>query len=383
MQQIESIGNEEFAESSGALSIRIKNSQGSYLIDESGRRYIDLTSGWCVGNLGWNHPVIEHAVKNYTGPSYVSPHFEYGPWEELAHLLKDMTPGDLEMSFRATGGTEAVEIALQAALHHTGRDVFIGIDDAYHGNSIAARGLVRAKNPYFSWRHLNPPGSGESLSELEELLKDRKVAAFIMEPIILNKNVFIPDREFMTKVKDLCHRYGTLLIIDEVATGFGRTGKLFGCDHFNVAPDILCLAKALSGGAAAIGATVMTKAVGQTLRKKDFPYSTYGWHPLSTAASIANLKFLRENWSGLEENIYSVHEYLRQKLEEMNFRSKPEIRSIGMAFHLDFSDDDYAEKLNKKAQEKGLILSGSSLFPPINVDLKIIQEALHILEDCL
>lgn len=383
MQQIESLGKEEFAESKSQLPIKIKNAQGSYLIDDSGRRYIDLTSGWCVGNLGWNLPEVERAIKTFTGPSYVSPHFEYGPWVELAHMLKEMTPGDLETSFRATGGTEAVEIALQAAIHYTGREIFVGIDDAYHGNSLATRGIVRSKSPYFDWRRMDPPLSSDSLDELESLLKDRKVAALVMEPIILNKGVLIPDKSFMNGVADLCHKYGSLLIIDEVATGFGRTGKIFGSDHFNLSPDILCLAKALSGGAAGIGATIMKKEIGETLIKKDFPYSTYGWHPLSVAASIANLRYFRENWTDLEENIRSVHEYLRQQLEEMNFRSKPEIRSIGMAFHLEFEDEDYGNKLSKKVREKGLILSGSSFFPPLNVELKVIQEALQIIRDCL
>lgn len=383
MQQIESLGKEEFAESKSQLPIKIKNAQGSYLIDDSGRRYIDLTSGWCVGNLGWNLPEVERAIKTFTGPSYVSPHFEYGPWVELAHMLKEMTPGDLETSFRATGGTEAVEIALQAAIHYTGREIFVGIDDAYHGNSLATRGIVRSKSPYFDWRRMDPPLSSDSLDELESLLKDRKVAALVMEPIILNKGVLIPDKSFMNGVADLCHKYGSLLIIDEVATGFGRTGKIFGSDHFNLSPDILCLAKGLSGGAAGIGATIMKKEIGETLIKKDFPYSTYGWHPLSVAASIANLRYFRENWTELEENIRSVHEYLRQQLEEMNFRSKPEIRSIGMAFHLEFEDEDYGDKLSKKVREKGLILSGSSFFPPLNVELKVIQEALQIIRDCL
>lgn len=384
MQQIESMGHEEFAQSNQVLPLKIKNAQGSYLIDDSGRRYIDLTSGWCVGNLGWNLPEIEHALKHFTGPSYVSPHFEYGPWTELAHFLKEMTPGELETSFRATGGTEAVEIALQAAIHHTGRDIFIGIDDAYHGNSIAARGIVRGHSPYFNWRRLGLPTSQESLRELEELLKDKKVAALIMEPIILNKGVIIPDEDFMKNVKELCHKYGSLLIIDEVATGFGRTGKLFGCDHFALAPDILCLAKALSGGAAAIGATIMNKEIGETLREKDFPYSTFGWHPLSVTASIANLRYLKENWSDLEKNIRSVHEYTRQRLEGMRFRTRPEIRSIGMAFHLEFNDSDYPQEIARKARERGLILSeGIFFFPPINIELKVMQEALSIFDNCL
>jgi len=323
-------------------------------------------------------------MKNFEGPSYASPHFHYGPWEELAHLLKELTPGELETSFRATGGTESVEIALQAAMIHTGRDVIIGIDDAYHGNSIAVRGIVRKESPYFNWRKLKVPLTKDSLQELEALLKDKKVAALVMEPIILNKGVHVPAKEFMDEVVDLCHRYGSLLIIDEVATGFGRTGKLFGCDHFHLRPDIICLAKALSNGAAAIGATVTTKEIGDSLKKKDFPYSTYGWHPISVAASIATLRYYREHWDELEDNIKAVGEFIRQRLEGMSFKDKPQIRSMGLAFHLEFNDEDYPKEISKKAFEKKLILSeGISLFPPVNLEMKVAQEAMNILEECL
>ena len=378
------LGDTEFAQSKSLMPLRIKNAQGPYIISESGQRYIDLTSGWCVGNLGWNLPEIHQAVKNFDGPSYASPHFHYSAWEELAHLLKEMTPGELETSFRATGGTESIEIALQAAMIHTGRDVIIGIDDAYHGNSIAARGIVRSKGAYFNWRKLKTPLTEDSLNDLEKLLKDKKVAALVMEPIILNKGVHVPAQEFMAQVQDLCHRYGSLLIIDEVATGFGRTGKLFGCDHFGLKPDIICLAKALSNGAAAIGATVTTKEVGESLREKDFPYSTYGWHPLSVAASVATLKHYHEHWTEIEDNIRAVGEYLRQRLEGMSFRHQPEIRSMGLAIHLEFDDEDYPKEISERAFKNNLILSeGISLFPPLNLELKVAQEAMQILEGCL
>lgn len=384
MQLIESMSEEEFAQSKNVLPLRIRNSQGPYLISEEGERYIDFTSGWCVGNLGWNHPEIHQAIKNFDGPSYASPHFHYSAWEELAHLLRELTPGELETSFRATGGTEAVEIALQAAMLHTGRDVIIGIDDAYHGNSLATRGIVRKKSPYFNWRKLETPLTENSLNDLESLLKDKKVAALVMEPILLNKDVHIPAKEFMTGITDLCHRYGSLLIIDEVATGFGRTGKLFGCDHFNLKPDIICLAKALSNGAAAIGATVMKKEVGETLKKKDLPYSTYGWHPLSAVASITTLRYYHDHWEELQDNIQAVSEYLRQRLEGMSFRMRPEINSVGMAFHLDFKNNDYAQEISQRAFRKKLILSGGvSLFPPLNLELKVAQEGLGILEKCI
>jgi acetylornithine/succinyldiaminopimelate/putrescine aminotransferase len=373
----------DFAESKSIKHLRLKDAQGPYLITEEGKRYLDLTSGWCVGNLGWRHPSTEEALMNFKGPSYVSPHFEYQPWIELAELLKEITPGELSTSFRATGGTEAVEIALQAAICHTNRNIIIGIDDAYHGNSIATRAIVRNEKT-FSWRKLKLPLNEKKLEELEDLLKDKKVAGLIMEPVILNKGVHVPEKEFIDGMVKLCKKYGTLIIMDEVATGFGRTGKLFASEHFSLSPDILCMAKALSGGAAAIGATIMTEEVGKSLREKDFPYSTFGWHPLSVAISLANIRFMKDNWTGLSENIRSLNEYFCQRLFQMPFKEKLKIRSMGLAIHLEFESKDYSEEINKKALEKGLILSaGPALFPPLNLEFSDAKEGLNILESSL
>jgi 4-aminobutyrate aminotransferase-like enzyme len=372
-----------YAKSEDTQPLRVRNAERSYLISEEGKRYVDFSSGWCVGNLGWKHPQIEEAVRNFSGPTYIYPHFKYEPWVELASLLSQMTPGNLSKCFRATGGTEAVEIALQAAMVHTGRKEFIAIDGAYHGNSIATRGLVQ-DSPLFSWKKLKPPLNEDSLTELEKLLKGKQVAAFIMEPISMNLDVMVPETAFMKGMQELCRKYGTLVIMDEVATGFGRTGKLFASEYFNLAPDIMCLAKALSGGAAPIGATLMTEEVGRSMQEESYPYSTYGWHPLSVAAALATVRFFKEHWEELRDNIQLMNEYFRQRFSQMEFKVTPELKVMGLAMHLDFGDSDYGEQVTERAFENGLIMADDmTFFPPLDIDFETAKEGLDILEKSL
>lgn len=381
--QIRARENKFFAESEEVKPLRIIDGERSYIISEEGKRFIDFSSGWCVGNLGWKHPVIEQAIRNFKGPTYIYPHFEYEPWFELSGLLSKIAPGNLKKCFRATGGTEAVEISLQAAMAHTGREEFIALEGAYHGNSIATKGLVE-DSPFFNWKKLKTPLNEERLNDLEKLLKTKKVAAFIMEPISMNLDVMIPETAFMKGMEKLCRKYGTLIIMDEVATAFGRTGKLFATEYFDIEPDILCIGKALSAGAAPIGATLTTKEVGKTMQEENYPYSTYGWHPLSVAAAIASVSFFRDNWPVLQDNIQLMNEYFQQRFSQMEFKKSPKINVMGMAMHLDFGDSDYGEKVEKKAFKKGLIVvEGLTMFPALDLDFETAKEGLDILEKSL
>lgn len=385
LTEIDRLDKEYFTREAEPKHIQITRSEGSYLFDHLGRRYIDFTMGWNVGNVGWNNPEIKNALKNFSGPDYVQPHFEYEPWTELSQLLADLTPGNLKKCFRATGGTEAVEIALQAALEFTGRKKFLAIDGAYHGNSLATLGLVSEQtHGFFNWNRITLPLNEDKLNEVENILKRREIAAFIMEPVIMNLGVYIPEEKFMKGVGDLCQKYGTLLIVDEVASGFGRTGRMFASEYFEISPDIMCLGKGITGGAAGMGAVVMKDEVAESLISENFPYSTYGWHPFSVEAALANIRYLQTHWNELDENIESLGEYFQERLEHMKFEQKPEVSVMGLAVNLKFEDPSYGKRITKKAEEKGLFLSGSiSMFPALNLEFQIAQEGLNILESCL
>ena len=171
-------------------NLTVTSSKGALVYDEHGKEYIDFFMGWCVGNIGWNHKEIDAKIKDANVPTYVSPTYYYKRWSELAELLADITPGKLVKSFRATGGTEAVEIAMQAAMTHTKRFKFISIEGSYHGHSIGAMSI--GSSDFRSWYpnllpdcyKIQPPLNEVAAREIEKLLSNRDIAAFISEPII-------------------------------------------------------------------------------------------------------------------------------------------------------------------------------------------------------
>src|SRR5688500_17026879 len=282
--------------------------------------------GWCVGNYGWRPAVIAKAIERFKGPDYVYPGYSNAPWTELARLLASLAPHPLTTCFRATGGSEAVDLALQAAMIHTGRRALPSLEGSYHGNTLAVSSLrasdyrEQIKNLLPLCAKIAPPLDAKALRRIEQRLKRRDVAAFVMEPISIYLGVLIPEKDTIRRIRDLCRRYGTLFIADEVACGFGRTGRLFACEHFDLDPDMLCVAKAMSGGLAPIGAVIATATIATSMEENDGAfYSTYGWHPRSVAAASATLRHLKANRARLLAGVAGMSEYFRVRLVQLEF----------------------------------------------------------------
>jgi 4-aminobutyrate aminotransferase-like enzyme len=374
-----------------AESVQVARSEGSFVFDHHGRKYIDFTAGWCVGNLGWNNEEILAAVRNFDGPTYVHPQYVYRGWSELAEALVEIAPGKLAKCYRATGGSEAVEIALQVAMAATRREGFISLAGCYHGNTIGGRSLAGDRETYPNLlshcQHVEPPLDDRAADRVERLLKGGKVAAFVMEPVVCNLGVLIPSAEFMARVREACRKHGTLFVMDEVATGFGRTGKLFASEHFDLDPDVLCLAKAITAGHAPMGATLVTKAVADAAGVSF--YSTYGWHPLSVAAALANLKYWRKHRAALLENVAMQGDAFRARLSGMKFAEQASVRVMGLAVGVEFGEgSSYASGLGERCQEAGLLVSAEegsllTMFPALTIEPEVVRAGLDILESCL
>jgi 4-aminobutyrate aminotransferase-like enzyme len=370
--------------------LEVAATKGSVVTDSRGRKYIDFVMGWCVGNFGWRPPAIAKAVERFKGPDYVYPGYSYAPWTELARLLASLAPRPLTACFRATGGSEAVDIALQAAMIHTGRRAFLSLEGSYHGNSLGGlsigasdnRETIRNLLPHCG--KIPPPLDARALLRIERRLKRRDVAAFVMEPISINLGVLIPERGAIRRLRDLCRRYGTLFVADEVATGFGRTGRLFACEHFGLDPDMLCVAKAMSGGLAPIGAVIATAPVAKSMEEKEGAfYSTYGWHPRSVAAAIAALRGLEADRARLLAGIAQASEYFRARLLQLEFDRPAAIRIQGLAIGIDVGDEDYADAIQEKCRRNGLLVTteGSTvlLLPALTIDARTAAKGLDIL----
>jgi acetylornithine/succinyldiaminopimelate/putrescine aminotransferase len=381
------MGRDERAE------LEVARTEGSFVFDAKGKRYIDFMMGWCVGNFGWGNSVLVKEVKTYRGPDYVYPGYAYAPWEELAQLLVSIAPVGLTKAFRATGGSEAIDLALQAAMIHTGRRGFISLEESYHGNSIgglsvgdsAKREQISNLLPhcYKVQPHLNEG----ALFKIEARLRKRDIAAFVMEPISINLGVLIPDMRFMQGLQHLCKKYGTLIIADEVATGFGRTGKLFACEHFDLQPDIMCVAKAITGGLGGMGATLMTEPVARSMEEEGSFYSTYGWHPRSVALSIAALRYLVKHKDRLLRNATRLSDHFAERLGQIDFEQRATVRIKGLAIGIDFEDQEYAAAVHQKSRRRGLLFShegGSTLLllPALNMKRSVAEEGLDVLEQC-
>lgn len=384
-------GKKFLAGSEEALPLELKSSNGSYLYDVNDKKYIDFLSGWCVGNLGWGNNMLKQAIREYEGPAYVYPGFLYKPWEELAQLLAEVSPGKLAKSFRTTGGSESVDTALQIAMAYTGRKRFLSLENSYHGNIISSLSIGSSETAAEVNNHLEDcdkvklPLDAKTLKKIEAVLKKKNVAAFIMEPVICNLGVIIPTKAFMQDLEKLCRKYGTLLIIDEVATGFGRTGKLFASEHFGIEPDIMCISKAITGGYAGLGATLTTEKIAKAVKDKVSIYSTYGWHPLSVHVALTNIHHFRKE--NILENVTRLSNIFSEVLSSMKFKKKAEVRIIGLAIAIEFDDPKYPQKIRKKCLKEGLLLVTQEkslvMFPALNMDEKIAREGLRILEKCL
>lgn len=369
---------------------RVVRATGGHVFDASGRKYVDFTSGWCVGNLGWGNAAIRRAIRSFRGPDYVAPAWEYEPWDRLAEELVALAPKGLSCCVRTTGGSESVDTALQIAMAATGRRGFVSIADAYHGNSIGARSIgdretrERIGGLLPHCKTLAPPLGARALDVAERLLKKKDVAAFVLEPVIINLGVLSPEPEFMAGLRRLCTKTGTLLIADEVATGFGRTGRMFAIEHYDVLPDLLCLAKAITGGCAGMGAVLVTDRVARAIDEKVVPYSTYGWHPLAVAAALANVRLLRRDGGALLARMAKTSALFAARLTQTPFRQPAEIRVKGLAIGIEFDGDGYAEKLEDRCRANGLLVSSSEdllwLLPPLNVDRKTAIDGLDRLD---
>jgi putrescine aminotransferase len=317
---------------------------GLYIWDEDGNKYLDLVGGYGSLNLGHNHPKVLEAVNKVSRlPNFLQCTLRVMPGV-LAENLAKITPGNLQRSFFCNSGAEAVEGALKLARAATGRKKIVSNLDSFHGKSLGALSAT-GKPKYQKLFHPLLPEFDyvpfDNLNALESVLQHNDVAAFIFEPIQGEAGIQVPAPGYLRGVRHICDKYNTLLIADEIQTGLGRTGKMFACEHEGVAPDILTLAKALSGGVFPIGAFVTTDEIWQkaygTIEKATLHTSTFGGGNMACAAAIQTIETLYEE--NLPENAAEVGEYFIARLQELQQRFSviKAVRGRGLMIGLEFN----------------------------------------------
>jgi acetylornithine/N-succinyldiaminopimelate aminotransferase len=342
------------------LGIVVARAQGATIWDVAGRAYLDLLAGMGVANVGHAHPHVVRAVaEQIQRYLHVSVYGEMvqQPQVELARRLAELAPGDLSVVYFTNSGTEAVEGALKTARKFTGRARLVAFDGAFHGDTFGA--LSVGGNPLY--RHpfvpLLPDVEFLPFDDAAALGRiDASVAAVIVEPIQGEGGVRLPHDGFLPALRRRCTQVGALLIADEVITGFGRTGRLFACEHWQVVPDILVLAKALGGGMP-LGAFVGRTEVMQTL-SHDPPLAhvtTFGGHPVSCAAGLAALDvLLRERLPAAAAQRGA--QWLGQ-LRELCGGALRGVRGLGMLLALDFATPAATRRFVARCFERQVILN--------------------------
>ncbi len=339
-----------------SLQFEIDRAEGIFFYDASGKAYIDLVSGVSVSACGHGHPSVVKAVKDQADKymhAMVYGEFVQSPQVEYAEWLADRLSGGLDNVFFVTSGSEAIDGAMKLAKRNTGRGNFVAFEKAYHGGTHGAMSLLgdtRARSGYLPLL----PGIKHIRFNCETDLSliNEEVAAVVLEPIQAEAGIVEPEGDFLLKVRERCNQVGALMILDEIQTGMGRTGKLMAFEHFKVLPDILCLAKSFGGGMP-LGAFVSSKKL-MSAFTFDPPLghiTTFGGHPVSCAAGLAAQKVVEQN--GLLEKVTRLESRYRKGLKHPLIRG---IRGRGLFLAVELTEGVDVSRFISQAFKHGLII---------------------------
>jgi acetylornithine/succinyldiaminopimelate/putrescine aminotransferase len=375
--------------------------QGSILRDAFGREYIDCLGGYGIFSCGINHPRIVQAVTDQLKRMALNSQELLEPWRAaLASLLADITPGELACSFFINNGTDAIEGAIKLARLHTKRNTFLSTIGGFHGKSMGALSLIGKatfREPFAGGLQdvrFAPYGDAQALEA--EFAKAAAVgtpfAAFIVEPVQGEAGAIVPPSGYMSQARELCTKHGTLLIVDEVQTGLGRTGAMWGVDHSNVTPDILCLGKALGGGVMPLAAFVSTPRIWECMVPNPTIHSTtFGGNPLACVAGIAAISVTLEE--DLPGQAAAKGQRLLRDLERLRDRYPQlltAVRGMGFLIGLEFPSDKIGYDCAAGLFRRGVLVAGTyskartiRIEPALGISGALLDEVMNRLEDTL
>tara|TARA_Y100000589_G_scaffold322002_1_gene354255 strand:- start:293 stop:1420 length:1128 start_codon:yes stop_codon:yes gene_type:complete len=370
--------------------IEVSKAKGSYIYDKHNNRYLDFVAGVSACSVGHCNKDVISAIKNQSEKyMHVMVYGEFitEPSLDLAKLLSKNLPNSLNCTYFTNSGTEALEGSMKLARRHTGRTKIIAAKNAYHGSTMGAltlMGLEERKKPF---EPLIPDVEFIDFNSIEDLEKiDEKTACVILETIQGSAGFILPKKGYLKFVKKRCQEVGALLILDEIQTGIGRTGKLFGFENFNCTPDIIVYGKGLGGGIP-VGAFTGSKQLMDVLHVNPIlgHITTFGANPVITAAALQTLKIILN--SKIMEETLLKEKLLRQKLTHKLIK---EIRGIGLMLCLIMKDFEIANKLVLQAKNEGLILfwlliekRAVRITPPLTISEKELEEGCDIITGIL
>ncbi len=370
--------------------LEIERAEGMYMYSPEGKRYMDLVSGFAVSNTGHRHPKVVQAIKDQADKYlHLTVYGEYvqSPQVKFAEKLSSVLPESLSSVYFVNSGAEATEGALKLAKRFTGRSEIIACKNSYHGSTHGALSVMG--NEYYkqAYRPLLPDIRFIEFNNPHHLDQiSTGTAAVIMETIQGEAGVRVPDMDYMLRLRQRCDETGTLLILDEIQTGFGRTGTLFGFENFNIIPDILLLAKGMGGGMP-VGAFISSNKIMGSLMENPIlgHITTFGGHPVSCAAGLANLNVILEE--KLFDDIQSKELLFRECLKHPSIK---EIRGKGLMLSIQLSNFDQVENISRMCVDKGIIIdwflhceTAMRIAPPLIITEDEIRFACSVILESL
>ncbi len=373
--------------------------EGALLRDLLGREYIDCLGGYGIFSAGINHPRIIKAVQDQMGRMALNSQELLEPWRaELARLLAAITPGELGCCFFINNGTDAIEGAIKLARLYTKRNTFLSTLGGFHGKSMGSLSLMGKasfREPFLGGLQdvrFAPYRDASALAA--EFAKAEAVgapiAAFVVEPVQGEAGAVVPPDDYLPRAREPCTRYGALLIADEIQTGMGRTGKLWGVDHWKVQPDIMCLGKSIGGGVMPLAAFISTPAIWEVLIPNPVIHSsTFGGNPIACAAGIAAISVtLEEDLAG---QAATKGEFLLKELVLLQARYPDVLKTVrgkGLLIGLEFPTDAIGYQCAGALFRRGVLVAGTyskaktiRIEPALAIPMPLLQEVLNRLED--
>lgn len=375
--------------------------RGFYFNDILGRRYIDCLGGYGIYSAGIQHPKIVKAVQDQLARMALSSQELLDPLRgALAKLLGELAPGDIQYAFFINNGADAVEGAMKLARLYTRKPGFIAAIRGFHGKSYGALSVMgkaeyrKGFEPLLEDVYFVPFGDADAVDE--ELRRAKTVgldiAAVIAEPIQGEAGAIVPPDDYWPRLREICDRYQVLLIADEVQTGMGRTGKLFAVEHWDVAPDIMCLGKALGGGVMPLSAFLSTPKIWKVLEPNPFIHSsTFGGNPLACAAGIAAIHVTLEE--DLPGQAATTGAYFLEELEKVQEEYPDvllEVRGKGLLIGLELASQELGYHTAAGLFRRGVLVAGTLLNaqtlriePALNIPREVVDEVVRALAETL
>ena len=373
-----------------AAGFEVEKAEGSYIYGKDGRAYLDFVAGVSANTLGHSHPKVVNAIKEQADKYlHVMVYGEYAQEKpvELCRLLAEATPEPLEVTYLVNSGAEAIDGALKLAKRYTGREEIISMKNSYHGNTHGALSVSGNEFHKREFRPLLPMISFIEFNNEEEFSKiTEKTACVIAETIQGAAGFLTPSQNYFKNLKKRCEEVGALLILDEIQPGFGRTGKLFSFEHYDMVPDILVMGKGMGGGVP-VGAFMSSAEIMKSLQHspKLGHITTFGGNPLIAAASYATLKEVLE--SSLMNEVEEKEKLFRELLVHPKIKK---VNGRGLMLAVELESPEYTLDVAKRCMEKGLIVFWQlyrnefmRISPPLTISKEEIKKGCEIILEAL